>query len=148
MHARHATRTCLQHTRLPPLPFQHRPTNQRPQSEDQHVRYFHFRRHRAELNWQQINSINIDDLLGLNDPAALEPVLYNLTFGSILGEDLGELTPHHFRQLIPLAQCGLDILMHQTSTSGAALVRAGRGVVGKRGGGEGGERAAAAERGT
>lgn len=43
-------------------------------------------------------------------------------FGNIASEDRGELTPHHFEHLIPLAQCALDIIIHRANSSGVQLV--------------------------
>ena len=49
-------------------------------------------------------------------------VLHNITFGSIGVEDREELTPHHFAQLVPLAQCALDYALFQANSTGALLV--------------------------
>jgi hypothetical protein len=48
--------------------------------------------------------------------------MHNITFGSIIVEDREELTPHHFAQLVPLAQCGLDYVLFQANASGLLLV--------------------------
>ena len=52
-------------------------------------------------------------------------VLHNITFGSIVVEDREELTPHHFAQLVPLAQCALDYALFQANSTGALLVGLG-----------------------
>ena len=49
-------------------------------------------------------------------------MLRNLVYGSITSEDCEELTPHHFKHLIPLAQAGLDYMLFQANSTGAALV--------------------------
>lgn len=49
--------------------------------------------------------------------------MHNITFGSILGEDCDALTPHHFAQLIPVAQCALDYVLFQANATGSLLVR-------------------------
>jgi hypothetical protein len=48
--------------------------------------------------------------------------MHNITFGSIVAEDREELTPHHFHQLVPLAQCALDYALFQANATGAVLV--------------------------
>lgn len=50
-------------------------------------------------------------------------VLHNLTYGSILGEDTETLTTHHFRQLVPLAQCALDYVLFKANATGTLMVR-------------------------
>lgn len=49
-------------------------------------------------------------------------MLPGVVFGSIVGEDREELTPHHFAHLIPLGQCCLDYMLFQANATGAALV--------------------------
>ena len=49
-------------------------------------------------------------------------ITHNLTYGSIVAEDSEELTPHHFAQLVPLAQCCLDYALFHASASGIVLV--------------------------
>ena len=49
-------------------------------------------------------------------------ITQNLTYGSIVTEDAEELTPHHFAQLVPLAQCCLDYALFNASASGIVLV--------------------------
>lgn len=44
------------------------------QGEDQRARYFHFRKQRAELNWQQIHGLDLDNILKRLDIQALERV--------------------------------------------------------------------------
>lgn len=51
-------------------------------------------------------------------------VLHPLVYGSVTAEDREELTPTHFAQLVPLAQCVLDYMLFQANASGQALVRA------------------------
>ena len=48
--------------------------------------------------------------------------MHNITFGSIVAEDREELTPHHFHQLVPLAQCALDYALFQANATGVVLV--------------------------
>ena len=42
--------------------------------EDQQARYFHFRKQRAELNWQQMHMVDLDELVANVDTATLERV--------------------------------------------------------------------------
>jgi hypothetical protein len=49
-------------------------------------------------------------------------VMQPLVYGSISAEDREELTPTHFAQLVPLAQCGLDYMLFQANATGQALV--------------------------
>ena len=35
------------------------------QLEDQRARYFHFRKQRAELNWQQVHAVDLNGVLTL-----------------------------------------------------------------------------------
>jgi hypothetical protein len=57
-------------------------------------------------------------------------VMHPLVYGSISAEDREELTPTHFAQLVPLAQCGLDYMLFQANATGQALV-SGHGVQGR-----------------
>ncbi|KAG1664641.1 hypothetical protein FOA52_011778 [Chlamydomonas sp. UWO 241] len=90
-------------------------------TEDVYAHQFHFRRQRGELLWQQVHSVDLDEVMANVDTAALEKVLPNLVFGSIVTEDREELTPHHFSQLIPLSQCCLDYVLSQANTTGIML---------------------------
>ena len=36
------------------------------QLEDQGARYFHFRKQRAELNWQQVHAVDLDEVIALS----------------------------------------------------------------------------------
>ncbi|GAX82710.1 hypothetical protein CEUSTIGMA_g10136.t1 [Chlamydomonas eustigma] len=92
--------------------------------EDQRARYFHFRKQRAELNWQQVHAVDLQELVTNVDIKAMEQVMHTVTFGSIIVEDREELTPHHFAQLVPLAQCGLDLALFQANASGLLLEQA------------------------
>mmetsp|Transcript_30338 Transcript_30338/g.67275 ORF Transcript_30338/g.67275 Transcript_30338/m.67275 type:complete len:702 (-) Transcript_30338:298-2403(-) len=94
------------------------------ETEDQRSRYFHFRKQRTELNWQQVHSIDLEEVVLNVDTATLERVLSNIMYGSIITEDREELTPHHFSQLVPLAQCLLDYLMFQANATGVMLEQA------------------------
>ncbi|KAF5831887.1 hypothetical protein DUNSADRAFT_12424 [Dunaliella salina] len=98
------------------------------EDEDQRARYFHFRKQRAEIQWQLIYSVDLDDLAAGLDASALDKVLPNLVYGSITSEDCEELTPHHFGHLIPLGQAGLDYMMFQANSTGAALEQAMAGL--------------------
>ncbi|KAG1667959.1 hypothetical protein FOA52_008331 [Chlamydomonas sp. UWO 241] len=94
------------------------------EADDTAVRQFHFRKQRTELNWQTIHAVDVEDVIGNIDTATLDVVLHNMTYGSILAEDREELTPHHFGQLIPLAQCCLDYVLFQANATGALLDKA------------------------
>eukprot|EP00798_Chlamydomonas_sp_ICE-L_P016266 gene16266-22445_t len=91
------------------------------ENEDQRARYFHFRKQRTELNWQQIYSIDLEELTSNVDVHTLDAVIHNLVYGSIISEDREELTPHHFDHIIPLAQCALDYRLFQANATGAML---------------------------
>lgn len=75
----------------------------------------------APGTWETSKS-SAHDYMNCLAVAWLLQVLYNVTFGSIITEDREELTPHHFTQLIPLAQCCLDYMLFQANASGATLV--------------------------
>jgi hypothetical protein len=75
-----------------------------PQSEDSRARHFRFRKQRTEISWSQLNAADADRLVASLDVGLLEGLLPNLTYGSITNEDDEQLTPHHFNQLVPLAQ--------------------------------------------
>lgn len=66
--------------------------------------------------------MDVDSLVSRVDVNALEGLLPNLTYGSILAEDEGQLTPHHFGQLVPLGQAALDYVLWQANATGALLV--------------------------
>ncbi len=53
----------------PPPPLPH-PT----QLEDQRARYFHFRKQRAELNWQLVHAVDLEEVVANDDTATLEKV--------------------------------------------------------------------------
>ncbi|GLI71412.1 hypothetical protein VaNZ11_016541, partial [Volvox africanus] len=74
------------------------------EAEDTRARHFRFRKQRTEISWSQLNAADADRLVASLDVGLLEAVLPNLTYGSITSEDDEQLTPHHFGQLIPLAQ--------------------------------------------
>lgn len=44
------------------------------QDEDQRARYFHFRRQRTELHWQQLCSVDLEALVASNDTRQLDRV--------------------------------------------------------------------------
>ncbi len=44
------------------------------QEENQQVRYFHFRKQRSEINWQQVHAIDLDELVSNVDTATLDKV--------------------------------------------------------------------------
>lgn len=44
------------------------------QDEDQRARFFHFRRQRTEILWQQIHSVDMDDLVANVNVAVLDAV--------------------------------------------------------------------------
>jgi hypothetical protein len=44
------------------------------QEEDQRARYFHFRKHRAELNWQHLHSADLEAIVANTDVGQLDKV--------------------------------------------------------------------------
>ncbi len=104
-------------------PFHTWPSFAPPQTEDSRARHFRFRKHRTELSWSTLHAVDVDSLVSRVDVSALEGLLPNLTYGSILAEDEAQLTPHHFGQLVPLGQAALDYVLWQANATGALLVR-------------------------
>ncbi|PNH08442.1 hypothetical protein TSOC_005003, partial [Tetrabaena socialis] len=91
------------------------------EAEDSRARHFRFRKHRTELSWATLHAADADRLVASLDLAALEGLMPNLTYGSITNEDDEQLTPHHFGQIIPLAQAALDYVLWQANATGALL---------------------------
>lgn len=91
------------------------------EAADGAARVFRFRRQRAELNWQQLYSVNVHDVVGNRDVVTVQRLAPLVTGGNLLAESLAELTPHHFGQLVPLGQAVLDWTLHAANTSGASL---------------------------
>ncbi|KAG2440824.1 hypothetical protein HXX76_003679 [Chlamydomonas incerta] len=94
------------------------------EAEDSRARHFRFRRQRTEISWATLHAADADRLVAGLDVAALEALLPNLTYGCITNEDDEQLTPHHFAQIIPLAQAGLDYTLWQANATGALLEQA------------------------
>ncbi|GLC44880.1 hypothetical protein PLESTM_001657600 [Pleodorina starrii] len=97
------------------------------EAEDSRARHFRFRKQRAELSWSQLHAADADRLVAsgpLESAGVIEGLLPNLTYGSITNEDDEQLTPHHFGQLIPLAQAALDYVLWQANATGALLEQA------------------------
>ncbi|GIL91314.1 hypothetical protein Vretifemale_18956, partial [Volvox reticuliferus] len=94
------------------------------EAEDSRARHFRFRKQRTEISWSQLNAADADRLVASLDVGLLEAVLPNLTYGSITSEDDEQLTPHHFSQLIPLAQAALDYVLWQANATGALMEQA------------------------
>jgi hypothetical protein len=44
------------------------------QLEDQGARYFHFRKQRAELNWQQVHAVDLDEVIANRNTAMIDAV--------------------------------------------------------------------------
>ncbi|KAG2492491.1 hypothetical protein HYH03_009156 [Edaphochlamys debaryana] len=98
------------------------------EAEDSRARHFRFRKHRTELSWAALHAADPDRLTAELDVGRLEGLLPNLTFGSITAEDDEQLTPHHFAQLIPLAQAALDYVLWQANATGTLLEQAMSGL--------------------
>ncbi|PNW80724.1 hypothetical protein CHLRE_07g327300v5 [Chlamydomonas reinhardtii] len=94
------------------------------EAEDSRARHFRFRKQRTEMSWVTLHAADADRLVAALDVAALEALLPNLTYGCITNEDDEQLTPHHFAQIIPLAQAGLDYTLWQANATGALLEQA------------------------
>ncbi|KXZ53867.1 hypothetical protein GPECTOR_6g785 [Gonium pectorale] len=94
------------------------------EAEDSRARHFRFRKHRTEISWSTLHATDADRLVSTVDVGALEGLMPNLTYGSITNEDDEQLTPHHFSQIIPLAQAALDYVLWQANATGALLEQA------------------------
>ncbi|KAG2442072.1 hypothetical protein HYH02_009863 [Chlamydomonas schloesseri] len=94
------------------------------EAEDSRARHFRFRKQRTEISWATLHAADADRLVAALDVTALEALLPNLTYGCITNEDDEQLTPHHFAQIIPLAQAGLDYTLWQANATGALLEQA------------------------
>ncbi|GFR51791.1 hypothetical protein Agub_g14248, partial [Astrephomene gubernaculifera] len=93
------------------------------EGEDSRARHFRFRRQRSELSWSSLHAADPDRLVAEwpMGQSLLEGLLPNLMYGSITNEDEQQLTPHHFSQLVPLAQAALDYVLWQANATGALL---------------------------
>ncbi|GMH42460.1 hypothetical protein BSKO_10379 [Bryopsis sp. KO-2023] len=85
--------------------------------ERQHVRGFHFRRQRVELNWKLVHSVNVEGLMGRNDASELDRVMEPVMHGCLNWEEVESLEEQNFKQLIRVTQCCLQYKMHQLNAA-------------------------------
>lgn len=80
------------------------------EAEDAAARCHSLRRQRLEISWRLVFGLDVQHMLITGSVSQLEQLLPQVAYGNLMAENLGSLTPAHFRQLLQLGQACLDYL--------------------------------------